>query len=76
MMTFLKEFFAPKSIVGLQVTDTYMGAVQIYNSLKGPEIDRIGYRQVKDPERIWEEVEAFYEEEGLNKEKANKEEGR
>jgi Tfp pilus assembly PilM family ATPase/Tfp pilus assembly protein PilN len=66
-MSLLREFVAPKSLVGLQVTDSHIGAVQIYNSLKGPEIERVGYRRVKDPERLWEEVEAFYREEGLNR---------
>lgn len=68
MRNLFKEFFMPKYLVGLEVGPHFIGAVQIFNSLKGPEIDKTAFREVKDPERINEELEEFFLAEDLKRE--------
>lgn len=68
MLNPFKEFFAPKFVVGLEVTDSYIGAVQIYNSLKGLEIDRIAFREIENPDQISQELAEFFVTEGLRHE--------
>jgi Tfp pilus assembly PilM family ATPase len=63
-----KEFFMPKYLVGLEVNPHFIGAVQIFNSLKGPEIHKIAFREVKDHERINEELKEFFLTEDLKRE--------
>jgi general secretion pathway protein L len=63
-----KEFFAPKLVVGLEVTDSYIGAVQVFNSLKGLEIDRIAFREIENPEQISQELTDFFAKEGFRHE--------
>lgn len=55
----LRELFSPKSVIGLQVTDRYMGGVEIVNSLKGPEVHRMAFREVKDPDQVSGELKEF-----------------
>ena len=68
MMNPLKDFLKPKYVVGLQVKDGFIGAVQLYVGLKGPEIDKAVFREVADPERIQEELKKLFQEEGFKKE--------
>jgi len=55
-----KSYFAPRFLVGLEIKSGYMGAVQIFNSLKGPEVERIGIEEIKTPQHIHEELKAFF----------------
>jgi len=64
----LKDFLKPKYVVGLQVKEGFIGAVQLYLGLKGPEIDKAVVREVAEPERIQEEIKKLFEEEGFKKE--------
>ena len=68
MLNPLKELFMPKYLVGLEVNTDSIGAVQIFNSLKGPEVIKIAFREVEDPEDIHQELEDFFITEDLNRE--------
>jgi len=68
MMNPLKDFLRPKYVVGLQVKDGFIGAVQLYVGLKGPEIDRAVFVEVADPERTQEELLRLFQEEGFKRE--------
>lgn len=68
MLNPFKEFFAPKFMVGLEVTDSYIGAVQVFNTLKGLEIDRIAFREIENADRISQELTEFFTKEGLRHE--------
>ncbi|HYQ60696.1 MAG TPA: type II secretion system protein GspL [Desulfatiglandales bacterium] len=68
MMNPLKDFLRPKYVVGLQVKEGFIGAVQIYVGLKGPEIDKAVFIEVADPERVQEELKRLFHEEGFKKE--------
>jgi Tfp pilus assembly PilM family ATPase len=65
MLNPFKEFFSPKFVVGLEIHENFIGAIQIFNSLKGPEIDRIAFKEVEDLEKIDEELEEFFRKEKL-----------
>ena len=64
----LKDFLKPKYVVGLQVKEGFIAAVQIYVGLKGPEIDKAVFREVADLERIPEELKRLFQEEGFKRE--------
>ncbi len=64
----LKELFVSKSVVGLQVSEGQMGAVEIQNTIKGPEVSRVGFREVKDPQNIGEELKEFFSHHGFSRE--------
>jgi Tfp pilus assembly PilM family ATPase len=64
----LKDFLQPKYVVGLQLKDGFIGVVQLYVGLKGPEIDKAIFREVADPERVQEELKTLFQEQGLKKE--------
>jgi type II secretion system protein L len=64
----LKDFLRPKYVVGLQVKDGFIGAVQLYVGLKGPEIDKAVFIEAAGPERIQEELKRLFQEEGFKKE--------
>ena len=64
----LKDFLKPESVVGLQVKDGFIGAVQLYVGLKGPEIDKAVFREVADPELVQEEIKKLFKEESFKKE--------
>jgi Tfp pilus assembly PilM family ATPase/Tfp pilus assembly protein PilN len=68
MMNPLKDFLKPKYVVGLQVKDGCIAAVQIYAGLKGPEIDKAVFIEVADPERLQEELARLFKEQGFKKE--------
>ena len=68
MINPLKDLLRPKYVVGLQVKDGFIGAVQLYVGLKGPEIDKAVFREAADPERIQEELRKLFQEEGFKKE--------
>ena len=65
MLNPFKDFFAPNFVVGLEVTEGYIGAVQVFNSLKGLEIDRIAFREIESPDQIVRELTEFFAKEGL-----------
>lgn len=66
-MTFnpLKEFIAPKYVVGLTVDSGFISAVRVYRALNALEIDHAAVRKVEDPERISEELRDFFQKENL-----------
>jgi Tfp pilus assembly PilM family ATPase/Tfp pilus assembly protein PilN len=68
MINPLKDFLRPKYVVGLQVKDGFVGAVQLYVGLKGPEIDKAVFREVAHPEGIQEELKRLFQEEGFKRE--------
>jgi general secretion pathway protein L len=68
MINPLKDLLRPKYVVGLQVKDHFIGAVQLYVGLKGPEVDKAVFREAADPERIQEELKKLFQEEGFKKE--------
>jgi general secretion pathway protein L len=68
IMNPLKDFLKPKYVVGLQVKDGFIGAVQLYVGLKGPEIDKAVFIEVADPERLQEELKKLFQEQGFKKE--------
>ncbi|MCP4666978.1 MAG: hypothetical protein GY849_11495 [Deltaproteobacteria bacterium] len=68
MLNPLKDFFAPKSVLGLEITDTFIGAVRITNSLKGLEIDGIAFKEVNNPEDLPRELEELFRDEDLKHE--------
>jgi Tfp pilus assembly PilM family ATPase/Tfp pilus assembly protein PilN len=68
IMNPLKDFLKPKYVVGLQVKDGFIGAVQVYVGLKGPEIDKAAFREAPDPEAIQGELKRLFQEQGFKKE--------
>ena len=68
MLNPFKDFFTPKLVLGLEITDTFIGAVRTVNSIKGLEIDRIAFREVNSPEETSRELEALFREEELKHE--------
>jgi Tfp pilus assembly PilM family ATPase/Tfp pilus assembly protein PilN len=68
MMNPLKDFLKPKYVVGLQVKEGFIGAVQLYVGLKGPEIDRAVFIEVADSERAQEELKRLFQEGGFKRE--------
>ena len=68
MMNPLKDLLKPKYVVGLQVKDRFIGAVQLYVGLKGPEIDKAVFVEAADPERLQEELARLFQEQGFKKE--------
>ena len=61
----LREFLAPKFVVGLSVDRDFISAVRVYNSLNNPEIDHIAFKEVEDPEHVQEELRDFFHRENL-----------
>ena len=59
MMNPLKDLLKPKYVVGLQVKDRFIGAVQLYVGLKGPEIDKAVFVEAADPERLRKSSRGF-----------------
>jgi Tfp pilus assembly PilM family ATPase/Tfp pilus assembly protein PilN len=68
MMNPLKDFLKPKYVVGLQVKDGFIGAVQLYVGLKGPEIDRAVFIEVADSDRFQGELKRLFQEGGFKRE--------
>jgi hypothetical protein len=68
MINPLKDFLRPKYVVGLQVKDGFIGAVQLYVGLKGPEIDKAVFREVTDLEQVQVELKKLFQEEGFKRE--------
>lgn len=68
IMNPLKDFLRPKYVVGLQVKEGFVGAVQLYVGLKGPEIDKAVFREAAGPEGIQEELKRLFKEEGFKRE--------
>ena len=68
MINPIKDFLKPKYVVGLQVKDGFIGAVQLYVGLKGPEIEKAVFIEMADPERLQEELSRLFQEQGFKKE--------
>jgi general secretion pathway protein L len=68
MLQGLKTLFSPRSVVGLQVEGTFLGAVQVSNPYHSPVVDRAAWMEAKDPEQIPLELEGFLEKEGFSPE--------
>jgi general secretion pathway protein L len=68
MINPFKDFLKPKYVVGLQVRDGFIGAVQVFNGIKGPEIDKAAFREISSPDRMQEELKAFLKEEDFKTE--------
>jgi general secretion pathway protein L len=68
MLNPFKDFLKPKYVVGLLVQEGFIGAVQVFNGLKGPEIDKAAFREVSDPEQMQKELKAFLREENFKTE--------
>ncbi|MDY7036266.1 MAG: pilus assembly protein PilM [Thermodesulfobacteriota bacterium] len=64
----LKDFFSPKFVVGLEIKRDSIGAVQVFNSLKGPEIDQVGLREIRNHEHIHQELRDFFRDKNLKPE--------
>ena len=70
MLNPFKDFLTPKFVLGLEISDTCIGAVRIVNSIKGLEIDRIAFREVRNANEMSRELEQlFREEDGLAQER-------
>jgi Tfp pilus assembly PilM family ATPase/Tfp pilus assembly protein PilN len=63
-----KDFLKPKYVLGLQVEEDFIGAVQVFNGLNGPEIDKAAFKEISNPSQVQEELKAFIEEEELKTE--------
>jgi general secretion pathway protein L len=63
-----KDFLKPQYVLGLQVEDDFIGAVQVFNGSKGPEIDKAAFKEISNPGQVQEELIAFIEEEGFKTE--------
>ena len=63
MFSIMKELFSPKMIVGLKITASSIGAVQIFNALKGPEVNRIAFGNIDNPEGLTDELKDLFQKE-------------
>lgn len=68
MINPLKDLLKPKYVVGLQVRNGFIGAVQLYVGIKGPEIEKAVFREAADPARIQKELKKIFQEEGFKRE--------
>jgi len=68
MLNPFKDFLKPKYVLGLEVKKDFIGAVQVFIGLKGPEIDKAAFREVSNPEQMQEELKAFLREEDFKTE--------
>lgn len=60
MVNPLKELFAPRVVVGLEVAPQWIGAIKVINTLKGPELNHAAYKPVKDADRIDEDLKELF----------------
>ncbi|MFC1884864.1 PilN domain-containing protein [Thermodesulfobacteriota bacterium] len=67
MGSVLKDLFSPKMIVGLHITGAHIGAVQIFNALKGPEINKVAFGRIDNPDNLMQEVRDLFREQGFYK---------
>jgi Tfp pilus assembly PilM family ATPase/Tfp pilus assembly protein PilN len=68
MFDAIKELFSPKTVVGLQVENGYMRAVQVSAAFTSPTVDRAAVQEIRDPEAISEELARFLDREGMTPE--------
>lgn len=64
----IKDFLKPKYVLGLQVKENFLAAVQVFNGAKGPEIEKAAFRDVTNPEALQDELRAFLEQEAFHTE--------
>jgi Tfp pilus assembly PilM family ATPase/Tfp pilus assembly protein PilN len=57
-----REFLASKHIVGLEITDRYIGMVLISGVHKSPKIEQVEYKDIKDSEQIYAEIASIFQE--------------
>lgn len=65
MFKIAKGFFVPRTVVGLEVTSRWIGAVQILNTLKGPEVGQALFRTLDRPEQAIEVLKDLFQGENL-----------
>jgi Tfp pilus assembly PilM family ATPase len=63
-----KDFLKPKYVVGLLVKEGFIAAVQVFNGMKGPEIEKAASRAVSNLENLQKEVQDFLREEDFKTE--------
>jgi len=63
-----KGFLTQKFVVGLELDNRFIRAVQIFNSSKGPEIDKIAFREINESDHMGEALIDFFHKENLKKE--------
>ncbi|RPI74669.1 MAG: hypothetical protein EHM45_17870 [Desulfobacteraceae bacterium] len=68
MLQIVKELLSVKSIVGLEATNQWVGAVQISGNPQAPEIERTALYTVTDPEKPENELQGFLERENFKPE--------
>lgn len=68
MANAFKEFFTPKTVVGLEVTPETIGAVRIANTLKGPELSKAVLRDCRGPEDVEQTLREMFQGEDLKHE--------
>jgi Tfp pilus assembly PilM family ATPase/Tfp pilus assembly protein PilN len=64
----LKDFLKPKYVVGLLVKEGFIAAVQVFNGVKGPEIEKASSREISKPEEMQAELQSFLREEDFKTE--------
>ena len=68
MFGLLKEFFSPKTALGLQIDGGSIRAVQVSNPTKSPTLQRLLYHEIEDPETLGQELQEFFRKEKLKPE--------
>ena len=63
MLQIVKELLSVKSIVGLEATNQWVGAVQLSGNPQSPEIERVAFYTITDPEKPENELQGFLERE-------------
>lgn len=63
-----KAFFQPRAVVGLEVTETYIAAVQAINTLKGPELGCVAHREIGNPDEVVDACRELFAREDLKHE--------
>jgi general secretion pathway protein L len=69
MFNSIKDFLKPKYVVGLLARESFIAAVQVFNGVKGPEIEKAAFREISNPEDLQEELKTFLEEEDFETER-------
>jgi len=68
MLQIVKELLSVKSIVGLEATNEWVGAVQLSGNTQSPEIERVAFSSFTDTEKPENELQGFLERENFKPE--------
>jgi len=63
----LRDVFGPRAVVGLEITEHYICAVQVSNPQGHPEVEHLVFRKINRPEEQVEALRAIFEEEKLDR---------